>query len=108
MPLLLLLLLLAGCTTIPLGDPGTQYGVSRDRMLHVMPMPMGRKLILLRDRGLYWCWGTPKKTSCLPRYKGEAVATKKRIGLNAEEEAQWAAEASAKADAKADAAPTRE
>lgn len=72
-------LMLSGCTTIPLGETHkAEYygGVSRDGFLHVMPLPFGRRLILIRDGGVFFCWGTPKKTSCKPTYTGTGLRTR--------------------------------
>ncbi len=68
--------LLSGCQTIPLGESNTQIGFSRDRMLHVVALPFNRRLILIRDTGLFWCYGEPHGTHCKPNYTGNAIRTR--------------------------------
>ncbi len=70
--------LLSGCQTIPLGEGRANYygGQSRNRFLHVLALPAGRKLIWIRDNGWFFCWGNPKSTKCKPEYTGTGLRTR--------------------------------
>ncbi len=71
------ILTLSGCQTINIGESRTTYGISRDRYLHALSLPFGRKLLLIRDDGISWCWVAPNKpTKCKPEYKGDALKTR--------------------------------